>query len=159
VNDQFVLKHGGLNKNQHFVVFLFSGLFNMEQQELIMFWVNSSDMDFEAMVSLYDSKHYNWALFVGHLVIEKLLKACYVKVHNEHPPMIHNLLRLALKVEIKMDKEKEDFFGEVTEFNITARYEDFKLEFYKKCTQEYTQQWITDIKKQRQWIKREHLKL
>lgn len=131
----------------------------MEQQELIRFWVQSSDMDFGAMMSLYKSKHYNWALFVGHLVIEKLLKAWYVKVYNEHPPMIHNLLRLALKVEIEMDKEKEDFFGEVTEFNITARYEDFKLEFYKKCTQEYAQKWIEDIKKHRQWIKKEHLKL
>lgn len=131
----------------------------MGQQELIMFWVQSSDSDFNAMVSLYKSKHYNWALFVGHLVIEKLLKACYVKVHNEHPPMIHNLLRLALKVEIEINQEKEDFFGEVTEFNITARYEDFKLEFYKKCTKEYPLHWITEIKKHRQWIKREHLKL
>jgi len=131
----------------------------MEQKELIYFWVQSSDLDFEAMVSLYKAKHYNWALFVGHLVIEKLLKACYVKVHNEHPPMIHNLLRLAGKAGIEMDKEKEDFFGEVTEFNITARYEDYKLEFYKKCTKEYAQKWIEEIKTHRQWIKKELLKL
>ena len=131
----------------------------MEQQELITFWVQSSDLDFDAMISLYRSRHYNWALFVGHLVIEKLLKACYIKVHNEHPPMIHNLLRLALKVEMDMDKETEDFFGGVTEFNITARYEDFKLEFYRKCTKEFTSNWIADIKKYRQWIKKEHLKL
>lgn len=131
----------------------------MEQQELILFWVQSSDLDFDAMESLYKAKHNNWALFVGHLVIEKLLKACYIKVHNEHPPMIHNLLRLAGKVGIELDEEKENFFGEVTEFNITARYEDFKLEFYKKCTPDYTQHWIELIKTYRQWIKREHLKL
>ena len=131
----------------------------MEQQELITFWVQSSDLDLDAMISLYRSRHYNWALFVGHLVIEKLLKACYIKVHNEHPPMIHNLLRLALKVEMDMDKETEEFFGGVTEFNITARYEDFKLEFYRKCTKEFTSNWIADIKKYRQWIKKEHLKL
>ncbi|MFH1296689.1 MAG: HEPN domain-containing protein [Bacteroidota bacterium] len=111
------------------------------------------------MESLYKAKHYNWALFVGHLVIEKLLKACYIKAHHEHPPMIHNLLRLALKVGIELDKEKEDFFAEVTEFNITARYEDFKFEFYKKCTQEYTEIWTQKIKNYRNWIKKEHLKL
>jgi HEPN domain-containing protein len=130
----------------------------MEQQELIKFWIQSSDLDFEVMNSLFKAKHYNWALFVGHLVIEKLLKACYIKVHNEHPPMIHNLLRLALKIGIEIDKEKEDFFGEVTEFNITARYEDIKLEFYKKCTQEYAQKWMEEIKVNRQWIKKELLK-
>jgi hypothetical protein len=96
---------------------------------------------------------------VGHLVIEKLLKAYYVKVHNEHPPMIHNLLRLAGKTGLRMDKEKEDFFGEVTGYNITARYEDYKLEFYKKCTKEYAQKWIEEIKAYRQWIKKELLKL
>jgi len=73
--------------------------------------------------------------------------------------MIHNLLKLAGKAGIEMDKEKEDFFGEVTEFNITARYEDYKLEFYNKCTQEYAQKWIEEIKTNRQWIKKELLKL
>jgi hypothetical protein len=33
----------------------------MEQKELIFFWVQSSDLDFEVMVSLYKAKHYNWA--------------------------------------------------------------------------------------------------
>jgi HEPN domain-containing protein len=131
----------------------------MEQQEQIAYWVQSSDLDYNAMVSLYESKHYNWALFVGHLVIEKLLKACYVKYNNEHPPLIHNLLRLAMKVGIEMNKENEDFFGEVTEFNITARYEDVKLEFYKKCTKDYAGKWIDEIKNKRQWIKKELLKL
>jgi len=51
----------------------------MEQNELIDFWVQSSDLDCEAMVSLYEAKHYNWALFVGHLVIEKLLKPVMCK--------------------------------------------------------------------------------
>jgi len=131
----------------------------MEQQALIKFWVQSSDLDFEAMISLYETKHYNWALFVGHLVIEKLLKACYVKVHDVHPPMIHNLLRLAGKAGIEMDYENESFFGEVTEFNITARYEDFKFEFYKKCTRDYANEWIEKIKIKRLWIKKELLKL
>ena len=131
----------------------------MEQQALIKFWVQSSDLDFEAMISLYETKHYNWALFVGHLVIEKLLKACYVKVHDAHPPMIHNLLRLAGKAGIEMDYENESFFGEVTEFNITARYEDFKFEFYKKCTRDYANEWIEKIKIKRLWIKKELLKL
>jgi len=73
--------------------------------------------------------------------------------------MIHNLLRLAGKAGMEMDKKKEDFFAEVTEFNITARYEDYKLEFYKKCTKEYAYEWLEQIKTYRQWIKKELLKL
>jgi HEPN domain-containing protein len=32
-----------------------------------------------AMGSMFKSGHYVWALFLGHLVLEKLLKAVYVK--------------------------------------------------------------------------------
>jgi len=52
-----------------------------------------------------------------------------------------------------MDGEMELFFAELTEFNILARYEDYKMEFYKRCSAEYTKKWITEISKSRQWIK------
>jgi HEPN domain-containing protein len=125
----------------------------MKQEELIEYWIQSSDLDFDSMMSLYQSKHYHWSLFIGHLVIEKLLKAIYIKKIGEHPPMIHNLLRLAQKSGIEMNNEMELVFAELTEFNILARYEDYKMEFYKRCTEEYTTKWITEISNSRQWIK------
>jgi len=38
-------------------------------------WVETSDDDFKTMNELCKSKSYNWALFVGHISLEKLLKA------------------------------------------------------------------------------------
>ena len=38
-------------------------------------------------------------------------------------------------------------------FNINARYDDYKQEFYKKCTPEFTEQWIDNIGVLRLWIK------
>jgi hypothetical protein len=60
---------------------------------------------------------------------------------------------------IELDQKTEEFLSEVTEFNINARYEDFKMEFYKICTKEYTKKWIDQIKTYRQWIKLELLEL
>ena len=51
----------------------------MEENTIIEAWINNSDKDFEAMMDMYESKHYDWALFIGHLTIEKLLKALYIK--------------------------------------------------------------------------------
>ena len=53
-------------------------------------WMESGERDFKTMNNLYKSKDYSWSLFVGHLVIEKLLKACYIKHNHQHPLMIHN---------------------------------------------------------------------
>jgi hypothetical protein len=52
----------------------------LNTEKLIQYWIDSSDDDFETMVSMYNSKRFSWALFIGHLMIEKLLKAYFVKV-------------------------------------------------------------------------------
>jgi HEPN domain-containing protein len=71
----------------------------MEKAEQIKYWADSSDRDYKTMHHLYEKKDYNWALFLGHLVIEKLLKAYFVKNVNNKPPFIINLLRLAVTIE------------------------------------------------------------
>jgi len=38
-------------------------------------------------------------------------------------------------------------------FNISARYEDYKNEFYKRCTEEYTLEQIKNIEEIREWLK------
>lgn len=50
-------------------------------------WITTSDKDFETMNHLYDSKDYHWSLFIGHIVIERLLKACVVKETKKHAPL------------------------------------------------------------------------
>ena len=42
--------------------------------------------------NLIKTHEYSWALFMGHLVIEKLLKALYVKRLLKHPLFSHDLL-------------------------------------------------------------------
>ena len=58
------------------------------------YWVNSSDEDYDAMQVMYKNKKNTWTLFLGHLVIEKLLKGLYAKKNEENPYTIksHNLL-------------------------------------------------------------------
>ena len=55
---------------------------------------------------LYNSERYSFALFTGHLVIEKLLKAFYVKNVVIDVPKIHNLLILADKIGLKLTKNR-----------------------------------------------------
>lgn len=130
----------------------------MNREDLTTYWIESSDRDFVTMEHLFEKKDYHWALFMGHLVVEKLLKAYYVKNIDNQPPFIHNLLRLAEKSDLELSEDQKDFLVTVTAFNIRARYDDYKLEFYKTCTEEYTAEWIEEIKGFRKWIKEQLLK-
>lgn len=116
------------------------------------YWNQSSNDDFKTVNKLFKSKSYNWALFVGHISVEKLLKALYVKFHRKHAPAIHNLYRLAELCKIDLSDEFSDWLDTITSFNINARYDDYEREFYNLCTQEYTELWIDRIRELRKWI-------
>lgn len=130
----------------------------MDKKRLISYWIDSSDRDFDTMQHLYEKKDYTWSLFIGHLVIEKLLKAYYIKNNDNQPPLIHNLLRLAEKSELPLSEEQQDFLDTVSTFNIRARYDDYNLEFYRICSERFTKSWVDKITGFRKWIKEQLLK-
>jgi HEPN domain-containing protein len=127
---------------------------NIDTEKIVKHWIDTSDEDFQTMLSLYDAKSYAWALFLGHISVEKLLKAVYVSKYKKHAPFIHNLYRLAELCNINMTDEQSDWLDKVTSFNLNARYDDYKREFYLLCTVEFTKEWINKIKVIRSWIKR-----
>jgi len=125
----------------------------MTKKEVVDYWIKTSDKDFKVMGDLFNNRHFAWALFVGHLVIEKLLKAYYVKTVDIKVPFIHNLLLIAQKTNLKLTDEQKNFLNLLTTFNIKGRYSDYKLEFYKKCTRKFTEDNINKIKEIRLWLK------
>ena len=80
-----------------------------------------------------DKADYSYALFFGHLAIEKLLKALHAVKQKDHAPPIHNLLRLAKLTGISVPEDKVDALIEISAFNIEARYPDFKRTFRKNA--------------------------
>lgn len=127
--------------------------FHFDVDKIVMYLIDTSDEDFQTMLSLFDSKSYGWSLFLGHISIEKLLKAYYTKKYKKHAPFTHNLYRLAELNEFELTDELSDMLDKITAFNLNARYDDYKREFYSSCTVEFTEDWIEKIKTIRTWIK------
>ena len=125
---------------------------NIDVEKVTNHWKVTSLEDYNTMIDLYNSKAYHWSLFIGHISTEKLLKAYYVKIKKKHAPPIHNLYRLAEISEIEITDEHADWLDTITSFNINARYNDFKREFFKQCTREYADLWIARIKLLKEWI-------
>lgn len=123
-----------------------------DKDKLIKYWTDGSNDDFDTMIAMYESKRYNWSLFIGHLMIEKLLKAYFVKTKSDYPPFIHNLLRLAEKSDLKLSDEQKEKLITITAFNINARYDDYKMSFKQRCTPDFTAEWVDNLKVLRLWI-------
>jgi HEPN domain-containing protein len=61
---------------------------NIDIEKTYNHWINTSDKDSETMIHLYNSKDYHWSLFIGHIVIERLLKASVVKRTSNHAHLL-----------------------------------------------------------------------
>ena len=127
----------------------------MDNIDLMEYWIKSSENDYEAMKIMFQNKKNTWTLFLGHLVIEKLLKGLYAKHNIDNPYTIksHNLLALAEKCNLDLTDEQVEKLQIITQFNISARYDDYKESFYQKCTDEYTKKQVKNIEEVRTWLK------
>ncbi len=122
------------------------------KQEAVDYWKESAQKDRQVAKGMVASKHNDWALFIWHLVIEKLLKGLLVKEGKEII-FTHNLFRLVTELEkIDFPGKYADWLKEITTFNIEARYNGYKLEFYKKATNEYTGKWASNCEEVYQWL-------
>ena len=127
----------------------------MNNIDLMKYWFESSDSDFDTMKVLFENHKNTWCLFIGHLVIEKLLKGLYATNHPEHQisPKIHNLILLSQKANIEVPNEIKEKIQVINTFNISARYDDYKKTFEEKCTNEYTTLQFKNIEEVQKWLK------
>jgi HEPN domain-containing protein/predicted nucleotidyltransferase len=95
---------------------------------------------------LFETQRFDWCLFIAHLVLEKTLKAHYVKNIGEIPPRTHDLVRLAALAKVEFDSEVLEFLDSVNTFNISTRYPDEKFKFYQLCTYEFARENFYRIK-------------
>jgi HEPN domain-containing protein len=125
----------------------------MDIEKQIDYWKKSAEHDLDTSKILIKKKKYDWALFLGHLVLEKTLKAIFVKKKEAFPPKTHNLVLLLKELDIEVSEDELDFFEEVNTFNISTRYPDEQLEFYRLCTKQFSMEKFKKIKEKYLWLK------
>jgi HEPN domain-containing protein len=122
------------------------------EQKIIEYWSTASKQDFETAEILFENKKYYNALFFCHLSVEKYLKAIIVKKTHGAPPLVHDLVRLAEKAGIILSAKQKNELAEISTFNIKARYDDYKLSFYKKANKRFTSKYVTKTRKILKWL-------
>lgn len=125
----------------------------LDVKNIKLYWVTEAEEALTVADHLLEKGDYSYALFFGHLAVEKLLKGLHVIRQKEHAPPIHNLQRLARLAGLTLDESKTDTLILISSFNIEVRYPDMKRSFRKKCTEEYTLEQMGNIKEIFKWLK------
>ena len=125
----------------------------LDKENIKLYWVTEAEEALTVANHLLEKGDYSYALFFGHLAVEKLLKGLYVERQKEHAPPIHNLQRLARLAGLTLDESKINTLILISSFNIEARYPDMKRSFRKKCTEGYTLEQMGNIREIFKWLK------
>lgn len=124
----------------------------MDKKKIVNYWLTSAEDDWNVANHLFEKGDYPYALFFGHLTIEKILKAIYVDKVGGTPPYTHRLVYLAEKISIDLNEEQLELLETITDFNMEARYPDEKFTFKKKCTKDFTKGHLEKIEEVKAWL-------
>ena len=93
------------------------------------------------------------SMFFLHLAVEKMLKCLYVNQLQIEAPLGHNLQNLVLKiVKTNFPKDVIALLSEITTFNISARYDDYKQSFYQICDKNFSKKYLRKGKELLKWL-------
>jgi HEPN domain-containing protein len=109
----------------------------------IKYWQETATENLRVAQDLFKTKHYDASLFFCHLTLEKILKGLVVKNTKQPAPYIHDLAKLSELANLKLPPEDIQTLRTITTFNISGRYENIKLDFYKRCTKDFTIKYLT----------------
>jgi HEPN domain-containing protein len=121
----------------------------------VEYWLIQSESDLPVAESMLEKEHYTWSLFVGHLVLEKMLKAIYVREHQKLAPRTHDLVKLAKSTSLHLNDTQLVLLSEVSDFNMEGRYPDEKNMFARKCNRDFVMDYLVRIKEMQAWLKKQ----
>jgi len=118
----------------------------------VRYWIDSAEENYKSMQRIFAAGEYVWALFIGHLVIEKLVKACCARRWGADVPKIHDLTRLAKKAGIALSTEREDDLDRLTLLQTNVRYHDQQGVPTRRAQRTWAQGHIETITELRKWL-------
>ena len=126
----------------------------MNHKDIEKYWYETSEEDFDVATVLFDKEKYTHAMFFLHIAVEKMLKALYVNRNKKDAPYSHNLQNLATKItNIEFNEEIITLLTELTTFNISTRYNDYKRSFEKVCDKKFAEKYFEKAKDLLKWLK------
>ena len=125
----------------------------MGKEEQVRYWIKTAEQDWAAAEDLLKLERFIHALFFFHLVIEKLLKAHWVKDNiGDFPPRSHDLEYIYSNTEIELPAQDVDELRTLNSWNLEGRYPDYLNKISKQADKKYTLEKYENIKRIRKCL-------
>ena len=115
--------------------------------------VEEAKQDFGVSEALGAAGYYAHSLFFGHLVLEKLCKALWMKhKKSNNYPFIHNLIRLIKETNVILTNEQIQFYSDMNLFQAKGRYPETLQVIEQTITIEVYKKYNNQLKTEMEWL-------
>lgn len=127
--------------------------------ERVDYWIDLAKYDLHTARVMLNGKRFLYVGFMCHQAIEKILKAYYVHVTDEHPPYTHNLGYLAEQSGIvtRMTQQQQDFLDRLGPLNIESRYPSYKQQLLRELDERTCREILQQTRGLYRWIRQQLL--
>jgi HEPN domain-containing protein len=120
------------------------------------YWLDMAEYDMETARAMLRTARFLYVGFMCHQVIEKVLKAYFVRVKRADPPYTHNLRMLAASCGLyeRLTDDQKDSMEMLAPLNIEARYPAYKQQMLRDMTEQRCTEILGRTEALYEWTKR-----
>lgn len=115
-------------------------------------WLTKAKESLDDAVASLSNHRYSLTAFCCQQSLEKLLKAAIIKLKNQRPRKIHDLLPLLRESGLKITEEKVTEITKISKFYFLVRYPDLNKKFF--ATPKVAQTTLKKTKEIFSWIEK-----
>ncbi|MCK4760980.1 MAG: HEPN domain-containing protein [Candidatus Aminicenantes bacterium] len=118
-------------------------------------WLAQGKEDIETADIMFRSKRWKYTIFMCRQSVEKYLKAIFLKNKGEFPPRIHNLFRLAEKIDKTLFPDGYlEFLSELSLYYIQSRYPEDIDKMAEINNKKRAEEILNETKEVIKWLKK-----
>jgi HEPN domain-containing protein len=116
-------------------------------------WCDISAYDMATAEAMYKSGRYLYVLFMCQQAVEKMLKALVQQETGKIPPKIHDLERLSIMANIKLDAKQLELLRVLNGYFIESRYPEEIEMLMKEIDKKITHGYLKETEEILKWLR------
>ena len=118
----------------------------MTKQEHIAYWLATAAHDYDSAQACLEHGEYLGCMHISHIMLEKALKANWVRESNWVVPKLYNLCRIAQGLNLNLSEEHKRLLADLAIFDLENPEIDYECKAMKLCTKEFTHDQFNKVK-------------
>ena len=122
-------------------------------------WIALAEYDLETAQHMLVTGRYLYVVFLCHLALEKMLKACVTEVTQGFPARTHDLIYLIKKSGLEIPQEMLEFIGKINTASVPTRYPEDLQHALQEYPRSVVDNYLSQAEQVIRWLKEQLSKL